>query len=404
MVAGVSGVLFVSPPFEGHLNPLLVLEGAARGAGYETRVFRGGRFVAELLAVANWPKSTTGNPLRKVEQLRETLRMLGALQSELREIVREMKPEVIVADSVAIVAGPVAREYGVPWMTTIATPFSIENRRGVPAYCGGWKSGWALRDAAGRAAVKWFKDGVAWWFAREFRELGLARRLRPDGTEAIYSGQALLGFGIGEMEFDRDWPAAFEMIGPVVGRGRPVEPLALGAGRQVLVTLGTHLGWAKGEMVRAVVGMATAMPEVEFTVTLGGGEGEMGQVARNVLVVRYVDYREHLGRFDAIVHHGGAGVVNACVLAGKPSVVVPLDYDQFDYAARVEWFGLGKRAQGMTDVRRLLPAVLGGTWPRLREMQRSAQAYQPERRFLERLSQTILPAGTNQPKSDPHQR
>lgn len=400
----MSGVLFVSPPFEGHLNPLLVLEAAARGAGYETQIYCGGRFAADLLAVANWPKSTTGNPMRKVDQLRETLRMLGQLQADLREMVREVRPAVIVADSVAIVAGPVAREFGVPWITTIATPFAIENRRGVPAYCGGWQPGWALRDWVGRRAVKGFKDGVAWWFAREFRALGLDQRLRPDGSEVIYSEQAVLGYGIAEMEFERDWPAEFEMIGPVVGRGREVEPLELPAGKHVLVTLGTHLKWAKGEMVREVVRLAAAMPEVAFTVTLGGSEGELGQVAGNVRVVRYVDYREHLGRFDAVVHHGGAGVVNACVLEGKPSVVVPLDYDQFDYAARVEWFGLGKRAHGLRDVRRVLPEVLRGPWPRLREMQRYAKAYQPERRFLEHLSRTISPAGTHRPQSDLHRR
>jgi zeaxanthin glucosyltransferase len=43
------------------------------------------------------------------------------------------------------------------------------------------------------------------------------------------------------------------------------------------------------------------------------------------------------------VHHGGAGIAHAALAAGLPSVVIPIDYDQPDVAARLVHHDLAER-------------------------------------------------------------
>ncbi|NHA00680.1 hypothetical protein G5V59_13445 [Nocardioides sp. W3-2-3] len=61
-------------------------------------------------------------------------------------------------------------------------------------------------------------------------------------------------------------------------------------------------------------------------------------------------YARDLPRFDAVVHHGGAGVLGHTLAAGLPAVVWPVDYDQFDHAVRLEDAGVAIRRRRGDDV------------------------------------------------------
>jgi UDP:flavonoid glycosyltransferase YjiC (YdhE family) len=414
-------IAFVAPPFAGHFNPLFALARAARDAGYDVDFITGARKLpiidgsrirpvalgsigeGTLEAIANTAKPVRSNPLRMLAQFRENLRLLPAICAELLQLWTADRPALLVADSVAPVAGLVGNQLGIPWITTIATPLSIETRSGTPSYCGGWMPAAGpfdgLRDACGRAAVHGCKRAVGLIFRREFSAVGLARLYRKDGSEAIYSPHAILGFGLRELEFERDWPAAFQMIGPLSDAPEHPPALALPESRpRVLVTHGTHLLWAKQGLVDDVIKLSRALPRVQFVVSLGEPEraGEPGkQVAGRVRVVPFVPYGPGLGRFDAIIHHAGSGVAYAAILAGLPSLVVPRDYDQFDYAARIVHHRLGLRVRslaGKAAVESLERLLDPRQWPALAPFQRYAQAYTPAKTFLEtvrRLSQSL---------------
>jgi rhamnosyltransferase subunit B len=60
----------------------------------------------------------------------------------------------------------------------------------------------------------------------------------------------------------------------------------------------------------------------------------------------YVPLRGLLPHAAALVHHGGIGTTAEALRAGVPQVIVPLAYDQFDNAARVEALGVGARLRG----------------------------------------------------------
>ncbi len=370
----MSRLLLVAPPFAGHLFPLVALGRRLRERGFDVGfatapgglpVLRALGFRADpILAdhpeafdqIANTSRAVGHNPLRLVAQLRQNLALLPAARRELDALLARDAPAVVLADFTAPVAGWAAQAAGTGWITTIPTPFAIESATGTPSYCGGWSEptrAWHhARDAAGRLAVRGFKLAVGAAFARELAALGTGV-YRTDGSEAVYSPTCILGLGVAELEFARTWPAAFHLVGPVTESPvAPVVPAELRRpGRRVLVTLGTHLWWAKDELVRGVRALADRFGGHEFVVTLGKAAAGSAPVPAGgrVLVYDYLPYDEVLGGFEAVIHHGGAGITYSTLRAGLPALVWPHDYDQPDFAARLVARGAALRIRDLTS-------------------------------------------------------
>jgi UDP:flavonoid glycosyltransferase YjiC (YdhE family) len=271
------------------------------------------------------------------------------IRPEIEASFDRRRPDLVIADFCAPLAGLICDRRGIPWITTIPTPFALETRRGTPSYLGGWGPprhlGHRLRDTTGRAMTRGVKKSLGIAFAGAFRRLGTTV-YRDDGSEAAYSPAAILGLGMTELELDRDWPSAFSMIGPVTESPEPESlPLDLpDSPRLILVTLGTHLAWAKRDLAECVERLARAFPRYDFVISLGelaSASRSPVRTAGNVSVYPYVSYDRHLDRFAAVLHHGGAGITYSCIRAARPSLVWPRDYDQFDFAARIAHRGLG---------------------------------------------------------------
>jgi UDP:flavonoid glycosyltransferase YjiC (YdhE family) len=177
------------------------------------------------------------------------------------------------------------------------------------------------------------------------------------------------------------------MIGPVHGPIRPSDPLALPKGPpRIFATLGTHLPWARARWERGVYRLAQAHPDVHFTLTQGGQSVTAIEALPNLLVTPFADYATEVPRHDAVLHHGGSGIAYAAIEAGKPSLVVPHDFDQFDYAARIAHFGLGLRRKTLAGASRAVDALLSEDWPAVEAFASAARRYDPKARFLETLA------------------
>lgn len=372
----------LAPPMAGHLHPILGLaqalarehdvrvlssESAQReiaAAGLAGRVLLPGRD-AEVRAIVEPAHAVGSHPLRLHRQLRANLTLLGALREDLARVWREDgAPALALADFTLPVVGSVAREFAVPWWTTHPSPCVIETPDGPPAYLGGWSPGRGVaartRDAFGRAAVRVAKRLAHRLHRRTMRQLGLDAMYRPDGSEAVYSADRIFALGLADLEFPRRWPAAVEFVGPVryTPPGlAPVPPFVAGR-RHVLVTIGTHLPWMKDTMAAAAQAVARALPGVEVHFSDGradrvasspdGPAASTGAADRpaNFHRLAYVSYARDLSRYALVVHHGGAGVMYHTLAAGLPALVLPLDYDQFDHAARLEAAGVARWLRG----------------------------------------------------------
>lgn len=354
----------VGPPFHGHLHPLIGIAevlrewadvrivttadvaSAVRVEGFEAvGVLRGRE--AEVWRIANTPGTVRSRPWRMWRQLRSNLRLLPALRKDVEECWRTRKPELAIVDFTLPSVGWLARELGVRWWTSHPSPLVIETRDGTPSYFGGWSpprgtvGRW--RDAAGRTLVRSFKRLVFAANATALRKAGMPGVYRRDGTEAVYSDEAVLALGLSELELPGTWPRVVRFVGPVLRTPSPAggDNIRVATGkRNVLVTLGTHLPYARRRFEGLVRKWGTRAPEIFFHYSSGGQAIEGPREGPNWRFHDYINYEQNLRCCEAVVHHAGAGITYHCLAAGKPAVVLPQDYDQFDFAARLEHHGL----------------------------------------------------------------
>jgi UDP:flavonoid glycosyltransferase YjiC (YdhE family) len=375
----------VAPPFDGHLHPILGLAEVLRefgdirvlttpdaaatvvAAGFEFVPILSGR-VGDVWRIANTPRPVRGRPWMLLRQFRENLGLLPLLKREVELAWRIRRPDLALVDFTLPSVGHLARAQEIPWWTSHPSPLAIEMRDGTPTYLGGWAPprgvAGRLRDAVGRSGVRLFKRMVFASFRRELRDVGLEQIYRADGSEAVYSDEVIVALGARELELPGTWPKAVRFVGPVCrtpnAEASPA-PVLDERRRSVLVTIGTHLPYARQRMLAQVKRWAEAMPDLFFHYTTGGSDGALaGEIGgANWRVYRYVNYEREIGHFDAVVHHGGAGITYHCLRAGIAAVVWPQDYDQFDFAARLSHHGLAVRCGKVGAIPGALRRVLG---------------------------------------------
>ena len=100
----------------------------------------------------------------------------------------------------------------------------------------------------------------------------------------------------------------------------------------------------------------------------------------NVSVVSYLPYKEYIPQMDYVIHHGGAGIFYQCIVYGKPALILPHDYDQYDYAVRGLEAGIAltaKREDTEAIGRAFDELLTRDDWSELNKLSRAAQDYQP---------------------------
>jgi UDP:flavonoid glycosyltransferase YjiC (YdhE family) len=364
----------IAPPFAGHLHPLLGIAGVLREfgdirvlttadaaatvvtGGFEYAPILGGR-EADVWRIPNTSRPVRGRPWMLLRQFRENLSLLPPLKSDVEAAWKISRPDLVVVDFTLPSVGHWARAQGIRWWTSHPSPLAIETRDGTPTYLGGWTppttTAGRLRDALGRGSVRLFKQVLFSVFRSELSRIGLERAYRADGSEMVYSDDVVLALGARELEFPCTWPEAVHFVGPVchtpanqASEALPLDPRR----RNVLVTIGTHLPYARQMVLERLQLWAAAMSDVFFHYTTGGGETGTACEGDNWRAYRYLNYDEVVARFDAVIHHGGAGITYHCLRAAVPAVVWPQDYDQFDFAARLNHHGLAVRCGSAGEI------------------------------------------------------
>lgn len=400
-----------APPFRGHLHPMLAIARTLSQIGMEVRVFSTPLAQAEISAsgiagstileneeatiqsVANPAQAIRSQPRALLGQFRSALSVLESLHRAAHVYYQNgPRPDLVIVDSVLPSAGLAAAQCGLTWWTSTPSPCAIEPLEGTPGYLGGWnfrEDLWGrLRDRTGIQLVKYFKRAVHRVHRKRLVALGVPNLYRANGEETIYSSARILGLGLPEFEFPRRWPRAFHWIGPMLytpPNAAPAEaaPSFDSGKKHVLVTLGTHLAWMKDDLARVVENFSSRFPDVIFHFSDGrpgkaspSGTGAFRRYA-------YIPYEPYLPQFDLIVHHGGAGVLYQAIRAAIPCVVFPVDYDQFDHAARVRRCGIGRTVKTLDKLEAAVREALQD--PQLKVRCRSLQAhyvaFNPEERL-----------------------
>jgi MGT family glycosyltransferase len=274
------------------------------------------------------------------------------VDDRLRDIIDEVEPDAIVEDNV--VCFPAIQHSGRPWARIVScNPLELKDPDVPPVFSGypatdrtGWDEFRAEYDRAHRELWNEFDA-----FMRESGAPPL-----PE-LEFIHESPTLNLFLYPE---EADYPRA-QPLGPTWHRldscvrttedEWPELAAFAGDGALVYLSLGS-LGSADVDLMRRLVASLADSPH-RFVVSKGP-QHDQYELAGNMRGAEFLPQTRILPHVDLVITHGGNNTVTECFHFGKPMIVLPLFWDQYDNAQRVDELGFGVRLDTYGAVERLL--------------------------------------------------
>ena len=379
-------VLFVVPPFAGHINPTLSVARALQARGHRVAwvAHAGVRSLlppdAEVLPVeshvsdAGWTellaRSRAVRGLESFQFLWEEvlIPLARGMLPGVTDALARWAPDVLAVDHQAVAGALAARRAGVPWATLCTTSASVVD---------------ALSD------LPKVKEWVSAKLAQIEVEAGLQPIAAPDMSPrlvVVFSTEALVGTAT-------PWPAAYRFVGPSIqdrpeATSFPWESLA--PGPRVFVSLGTVSSEVGGRFYATVV---QGLRDIGAQVVLAAPPSLVPDPPSSFIVRERVPQLALLPKMDAVVCHAGHNTVCESLANGLPLVLAPIRDDQPVVAQQVVNAGAGIRLRyGRLSPEALKEAVLRA----LRE---------PElRRAAERVRDSFKSAGGAKAAADALER
>ncbi len=260
-------------------------------------------------------------------------------QQQLIEIIERTRPDVIVEDNV--VGFPALMTAGAPFVRIVScNPLEIKDPNVPPAF-----SGYPAADPAGWQA---FHDEYEWvhrpmW--AEFNAWVTEQGAPPlPDLEFIHEGAVNLYVYPELADYRRARPLApsWHRIDSSVRETdeKFTLPDALAEGALIYFSLGS-LGSADVQLMRRVINCLSATPH-RYIVSKGPLHDEI-ELAPNMTGAEFLPQTSILPICDLVITHGGNNTVTECLHFGKPMIVLPLFWDQYDNAQRIQELGLGVR-------------------------------------------------------------
>ncbi|RYB02073.1 glycosyltransferase [Lichenibacterium ramalinae] len=350
----------LTPPYAGHLNPMLALARTLVDRGHRVtfvaqadvgpKVERPGIGFAAVGARSHPP----GRLARMTARLGGTTGLFGIggvirdmadttdmLCVEVPGVLRQIHAGAVIADQTEPAGGLVARHVGLP-LVSVANALLIDREPTIPPAFVGWRYDpsprGVKRNLGGHRVADWMMRPLLETIDRRARAWSLPgiETLEDCLSPTLEISQSVAGF-----DFPRVAPpAALQHCGPLrLPESRSWEPRP--GGPNVFCSLGTLQG-ARAAIFEAV---AAACARLGLPLTIAHG-GRLDEARRAGLpgaprVEAFVPQRAVLRTVAAVVTHGGLNTVLDALAAGVPLVVVPLAFEQGAIAARVERSGAG---------------------------------------------------------------
>jgi MGT family glycosyltransferase len=260
------------------------------------------------------------------------------VDDRLREIIDEVRPDVIVEDNV--VAFPALPASGTPWVRIVScNPAEIKGPDVPPAF-----SGYPADDR-----TKWpaFKDEFRRTHAEMHADVDAFCRDRgapalPD-LEFIHESPHLnLYLYPDEVDYARTAPLDgtwHNLQASVRETDAPWEPPP-GDGPLIYLSLGS-LGSGDVELMRSLI--ATLADAPYRVVVSTGPQHDQIELAANMTGQEFLPQVSVLPHADLIITHGGNNTVTESLRFGRPMALLPLFWDQYDNAQRMHETGCGIR-------------------------------------------------------------
>jgi UDP:flavonoid glycosyltransferase YjiC (YdhE family) len=338
----------------GHAFPMIALGRALRARGHEVTLQTWQRWQAHVeaegLRFAAAPEYTvfpSGGPNGEPLDFYEAV--VHATQDTL-PLVRELRPDAVVADILTLAPALAAELEGAPRATLIPHVYP-ENEPDAPIYSLGAR---LPRTATGRKMWRRAQGPVRRGVERGRVELNETRKRLGLGPLAYGHGGtshelALVGT-FPQLEYPRAWPEWAHVVGPLMWEP-PAEDVELpttgsaGGARDdplVLIAPSTAQDPDHRLLHAALRGLADAPVRVLATWNRRLPSRPL-DVPANAKVVEWVSYTRTMPKCDVVVCHAGHGTLARALASGCAVVACPHVGDMNENAARLDWAGAGVR-------------------------------------------------------------
>jgi len=270
----------------------------------------------------------------------------GAIYCEprLKEIIAKHKPDVIIEDNV--VCFPATVTAGVPFVRVVScNPLEIMGDKIAPPFSGlaendpsSWASYHQAYEKTQRPMWEKFNSWVVSQGAPALPDMDFIHtskdlNLYVYPTELDYTDKRPLGKNWHRIDSSvRSTDAAFELPSEVANR--PADS------KLIYLSLGS-LGSADVELMKRLIGIL-GKTKHKFIVSKGPQASEF-ELAPNMIGAEFLPQISIIPKVDLVITHGGNNTTTESVHFGKPMIVLPLFWDQYDNAQRVHEKGHGIR-------------------------------------------------------------
>ncbi|MEI8057434.1 MAG: nucleotide disphospho-sugar-binding domain-containing protein [Actinomycetes bacterium] len=289
----------------------------------------------------------------------------GAMYCEpqLREIIGRVKPDVIVEDNV--LCFPALVTAGVPFIRIVScNPLEMKGTGVAPTFSGlsaADTSEWAsFRDAYDRTHRDMWEAFNIWAISQgapalddlEFIHTSQQANLYVFPLEADYTDLRPLEPTWHRMDSSvRETDQVYEL--PALVAQRPADSAL------IYLSLGS-LGSADVDLMKRLIAALALTPHRYIVST--GPQHESYELADNMVGAEFLPQTTIIPQVDAVITHGGNNTTTEALHFGKPMIVLPLFWDQYDNAQRVDEKGFGVRLSTYEftdeDMRAALTTVL----------------------------------------------
>jgi len=270
-------------------------------------------------------------------------------EPQLREILARVQPDVIVEDNV--VAFPALLTAGAPYVRIMScNPLEAPGSEIPPPYSGlpaadrsEWASFRAEYDRTHRATWEAFDAWVVEQGAPplpdlEFVHTSEQANLYVFPQEADYTDARPLDTTWHRMDSSvRETDEQYAVPAEVADRpaGSALIYLSLGS-----------LGSADVELMKRLVDVLGRTPH-HYIVSKGPQASEY-ELAENMVGAEFLPQTTLIPQVDAVITHGGNNTTTESLHFGKPMILLPLFWDQYDNAQRMHELGFGVRLSTYT--------------------------------------------------------
>ncbi|MEU4243684.1 glycosyltransferase [Actinoplanes sp. NPDC026619] len=261
-------------------------------------------------------------------------------QPQLLDIIARVKPDVIVEDNV--VAFPALNTAGVPFVRIVScNPLEVKGPNIAPVFSGypaddrsEWADFLAEYDRTHRPMWEQFNDWVVEQRAPELPDLefigegDLNLYVYPEVLD--YRKSRRLGTNWLRLESSvRETDDSYQL------------PAGFADGHKLIYFSLGSLGSADVELMRRVIA-ALAATDHRYIVSKGPLHAEI-ELADNMIGAEFLPQTSIIPLVDLVITHGGNNTTTEAMHFGKPMIVLPLFWDQYDNAQRVHETGYGIR-------------------------------------------------------------